>query len=142
MGSSILSKQIPASNHSRVAGYQCGYSIMSWSSAFCDAREEGALLWCFRGLVPCVGGVCAIVKTSDPWFNMAFVARFSDCAVCSEGYGRGAGNECHQCTGHFRRVMYTLAALVALITFMFTVLLVIYLVRRNNSMEWWVLVPR
>ncbi|CAM9320276.1 unnamed protein product, partial [Sphacelaria rigidula] len=57
------------------------------------------------------------------------------CAVCSAGYGQGVGNECHLCTGHFKRAMYSLAALATLITFMLTVVVVIYLVGGQGAVR-------
>lgn len=64
----------------------------------------------------------------------------ADCAVCSAGFGRGAGNECHQCTGSFKGVMYFLLALAALVTLLLMTLLAIYLVRRVSKTKKGVLV--
>ncbi|CAM9236456.1 unnamed protein product, partial [Sphacelaria rigidula] len=57
------------------------------------------------------------------------------CAVCSAGFGRGAGNECHQCTGSFKGVMYFLLALAALVTLLLMTLLAIYLVGGQGAVR-------
>lgn len=38
-----------------------------------------------------------------------------DCAVCSEGYARGFGNTCSQCTDERRRIAIALLAIVSVV---------------------------
>lgn len=54
--------------------------------------------------------------------------RVSDCAVCSEGYGRGVANACHKCTASIKNGMYFILAVSGLLTLIVGVLLAVYLV--------------
>lgn len=68
----------------------------------------------------------------------AWTALVSDCAVCSEGYGRGVANECHICTAEFEAGMYFVLSIAIVVTLAFGTLLAIYLVGTCTPQDIWV----
>lgn len=74
----------------------------------------------------------AIGHRSLPMSNTMFVRNgvylLTDCAVCDNNYGRGAGRSCHKCTTEFLIVMYFLLAMSLTLTIVVGSLLTVYLV--------------
>lgn len=108
---------------------------MSCSDAFRDKRERDVclLVRIWVSTIPFMGRDGRQNNHSLAFFFSP--CTLSDCAVCSEGFGRGAGNECHECTGYFKGVMYFLLTLATLVTFLLMTLLAIFLVRRSSETE-------
>lgn len=57
----------------------------------------------------------------------------ADCAVCSAGYGNGAGHACHRCTDDFKAGMYVVLTLMAVCTIIVAALLAVYLVSETET---------
>ncbi|CAM9117899.1 unnamed protein product, partial [Laminaria digitata] len=56
-------------------------------------------------------------------------------SVCSSGYGRGAANQCHQCTAGFKGVILFMLSVAALLTLVVMALLVVYLVGGRGAVS-------
>ncbi|CAM9194141.1 unnamed protein product [Ectocarpus fasciculatus] len=57
------------------------------------------------------------------------------CAVCTEGFGRGAGNTCHSCEGTKSRLLIAAGSLFVLAILLLTILAVVYLVGGLDAVE-------
>ncbi|CBJ30764.1 Polymorphic membrane protein [Ectocarpus siliculosus] len=57
------------------------------------------------------------------------------CAVCAEGFGRGAGNSCHSCEGTKSRLLIAAGSLFALVILLLIILTVAYLVGGLDAVE-------
>ncbi|CAN0013701.1 unnamed protein product [Ectocarpus sp. 6 AP-2014] len=57
------------------------------------------------------------------------------CTVCTEGFGRGAGNTCHSCEGTKSRFLIAAGSLFALVILLLIILAVVYLVGGLDAVE-------
>ncbi|CAM9190499.1 unnamed protein product [Ectocarpus sp. 8 AP-2014] len=57
------------------------------------------------------------------------------CAVCTERFGRGAGNTCHSCEGTKSRLLIAAGSLFALVILLLIILAVVYLVGGLDAVE-------
>ncbi|CAM9941933.1 unnamed protein product, partial [Ectocarpus sp. 12 AP-2014] len=57
------------------------------------------------------------------------------CAVCTEGFGRGAGNTCYSCEGTKSRLLIAAGSLFALVVLLVIILAVVYLVGGLDAVE-------
>ena len=56
--------------------------------------------------------------------------KYSECAVCTSGYGRGVATECHRCTPGFKAGMYFAIVIASFCSLVVMTLLVVYLVSK------------
>ncbi|CAM9644386.1 unnamed protein product [Ectocarpus sp. 13 AM-2016] len=57
------------------------------------------------------------------------------CAVCTGGFGRGAGNTCHSCEGTKSRLLIAAGSLFALVILLLIILAMVYLVGGLDAVE-------